>query len=81
LENGAHVQREVSHIFPCHIHDKWIYLSPNTTFEMKMLISYISYQHALKTFEVELSKWEMGMGLMRIEVLHNTILQWEKENG
>jgi hypothetical protein len=61
--------------------DKWIYLSPNTTFEMKMLISYISYQHALKTFEVELSKWEMGMGLMRIEVLHNIILQWEKENG
>jgi hypothetical protein len=35
----------------------------------------------LKTFEVELFKWEMEVGLMNIEILHSATLQWEKENG
>jgi hypothetical protein len=48
---------------------------------MNMLISYVSYQHALKTFEVELFKWEMEVNLMRTKVLHNIVFQWQKENG
>jgi hypothetical protein len=32
--------------------------------EMSMLIFYVSYRRALKTFEVELFKWEMEVGLM-----------------
>jgi hypothetical protein len=60
------------------IRDQWNATQFN---EMNMLISYVSYRHALKTFEVELSKWEMEVGIMRIEVLHKIIFQWEKENG
>jgi hypothetical protein len=45
-----------------------------------MLMSYGSYQHALVTFEVELSKWEKVV-LMCTETLHTTIVGWEKDNG
>jgi hypothetical protein len=37
--------------------------------------------HALKTFEVELFKWEMEMGVMCTEVVHNIVLLWEKQNN
>jgi hypothetical protein len=46
-----------------------------------MLMSYVSYRHALMTFEVELSKWAMEVALMHAETLHTTIVQWGKENG
>lgn len=47
--------------------------------EVNMFISYVSYRHALKTFEVELCKWEMEVGLMHITILHSAMLRWEKE--
>jgi hypothetical protein len=56
--------------------DQWDATQSN---EIKLLISYVSYWHALKTFEVELFKWEMEVGVMRIEFLHNIILQWGKK--
>jgi len=36
--------------------------------KVKMLMSYVSYRHALMTFKVELSKWEMEVALMHIEL-------------
>ncbi len=51
------------------------------THQITFPIFYVSYRHALKTFEVELFKWEMEVGLMNIEILHSATLQWEKENG
>ncbi len=47
--------------------------------KVNMLILYVSYQHALKSFEVELFTWEMEVALMCIEVSQNTILQWENQ--
>ncbi len=47
--------------------------------EIKLLIFYVSYWHALKTFEVQLFKWEMEVGVMCTKVLHNIVLQWEKK--
>ncbi len=48
--------------------------------KVNMLILYVSYQHALKSFEVELFTLEMEVALMCIEVSQNTILQWENQN-
>jgi len=42
--------------------------------EVNLLILFVLSQHALKFFEVELSKWGMEVVLMCMEVLHNTIL-------
>ncbi len=47
--------------------------------KIKMLMFYVSYQHALTTFEVELSKWEMEVALMCIKTLHTIVVQWEKK--
>jgi hypothetical protein len=47
--------------------------------EIMLLISYVSYWHALKAFEVELFKWEMEVGVKWTKVLHNIILQWENK--
>jgi hypothetical protein len=35
---------------------------------------YVSYRHALITFEVELFKWEMEVALMHVETLHTTLV-------
>jgi hypothetical protein len=34
LENGAHVEKAISHFFPCHIHNEWIFLSLKMAFEL-----------------------------------------------
>jgi hypothetical protein len=47
--------------------------------EITMLISYVSYWHALKTFKVESFNWEMEVVLMHTETLHTIIFQWEKK--
>jgi hypothetical protein len=47
--------------------------------KVKMLMSYVSYWHALTAFEVELSKWDMEVPLMHVETLHTTIVWWEKK--
>jgi hypothetical protein len=39
-----------------------------------MLMSYVSYRHALTTFKVELSKWDMEMALMHIETFHTIVV-------
>ncbi len=49
--------------------------------EVKMLMFYVSYQHALMMFEVELSKWEMEVAPMCAETLHTIVVQWEEKNG
>jgi hypothetical protein len=51
------------------------------THQITFPVSYVSYQNALKTFEVELFKYEMEVGAMNFEILHSATLQWEKENG
>jgi len=47
--------------------------------EVNLLISYLSYRHALKFFEVELFKWEMKVGVMCIEFLHSIVFQLENK--
>jgi len=42
--------------------------------KVKMLMSCVSYRHALTTFEVELSKWDMEVPIMHVETLHTTIV-------
>jgi len=49
--------------------------------EVKMLMSYVSYRHALMMFKVELFKWEMEVVLMHLETLHSAIVWLERENG
>jgi hypothetical protein len=48
--------------------------------KVKKFMLYVSYQHALKMFEVELSKWEMEVALMCVETLHTAVVGWEKDN-
>ncbi len=47
--------------------------------EVKILMFYVSYQHALTMFEVELFKWEMEVALMCAETLHTIVVRWEKK--
>jgi len=53
--------------------------------KVKMLMSYVSYRHALMTFKVELSKWEMEVALMHIEfAYHNSSMgkrKWSMNRG
>ncbi len=42
--------------------------------DVKMLMSYVSYQRALTMFEVELSKWDIEVPLMHVETLLTTIV-------
>jgi len=46
-----------------------------------MLMSYVSYRHALTMLEVELSKWEIKVALMRAKTLHIVVVRWEKKNS
>ncbi len=77
---GVNIQFQTSYECMCSLinnvshnlaQDQW---DATQHYEINLLTLYVSSQHALNFFEVELSNWGIKVVLMYIEVLHNTII-------